>query len=275
MKKDIYAVIIGGDNRQRHLFEMQKNEFEKISHINSGSEEKALNEISEADVVVLPVPVSKEKGLIYTDNSDFKISKEKILQKLKKNAVVFGGGFTTEDRDFFEEEGYEYHDMLRNEAFLLENAYLTAEGALKLLLENTEETLFNKKALVTGYGRIAEFLSGMLSELKMKVTVAARNEVQLKTAEKKGYRTLNFNELKSLKDFDFIFNTVPSRIFSEAMLEKEGNCTYFELASAPFGADKNELISSKIAFVQGASLPGRYFPVTSARLIMQYILRFI
>ncbi len=275
MKKDKNAVIIGGDNRQRHLFEMLKNEFQKTAHIDSGSEENALKEISEADVVVLPIPVTKVKGLIYTDSNDFEISKEKILQMLKKNAVVYGGGFTAEDRDFFEEEGFEYHDMLVNEAFLLENAYLTAEGALKLLLENTEETLFNKKALITGYGRIAEFLSEMLSKLKVKVTVAARNEVQLKTAEKKGYCTFNFNELKSLKDFDFIFNTVPSRIFSEGMLESEGKCTYFELASAPFGADKNELISSGIAFVQGASLPGRYFPVTSARLIAQYILRFI
>ncbi len=268
-------VILGGDNRQRYLSHILKSEFEMLYDINSGSEESVLSEISKADVVVFPIPVSKVRGLIYTDNSDFEISKEKVLKKIKKDAVIFGGGFTAEDRDFFEEEGFEYHDMLINETFLLENAYLTAEGALKLLLENTEETLFNKTALITGYGRIAEFLSEILFSLEMRVTVAARNEVQLKTAEKKGYSTINLNELKSLKDFDYIFNTVPSRIFNKSMLEPDSKCTYFELASAPFGADKNELISSGIVFVQGASLPGRYFPVTSASLIAEYILRFI
>lgn len=273
--KNRNIVILGGDNRQRYLSQILKSEFEKLYDINSGSEESVLNEISKADVVVFPIPVSKVSGFVYSDNSDLQISKEKVLNKIKKGAVVFGGGFTAEDRDFFEEEGLEYHDMLMNEAFLMENAYLTAEGALKLLLENTEETLFNKTVLITGYGRIAEFLSEILFNLKMRVTVAARNEVQLKTAEKKGYNILNLNELKSLKDFDYIFNTVPSRIFNKSMLEPESKSVYFELASAPFGVDKSDFISSGITFVHGASLPGRYFPVTSASLIAEYILKFI
>mgnify|MGYP003290833136 CR=1 FL=1 len=273
--KNRNIVILGGDNRQRYLSQILKSEFEKLYDINSGSEESVLSEVSKADIIVFPIPVSKTRGLIYTDNSDLEISKEKVFNKIKKDAVVFGGGFTAEDKDFFEDEGIEYHDMLMNEAFLMENAYLTAEGALKLLLENTEETLFNKTALITGYGRIAEFLSEILFSLKMKVTVVARNEVQLKTAEKKGYNTLNLNELKSLKDFDYIFNTVPSRIFNKSMIESKSKSVYFELASAPFGVDKSDFISSGIAFVYGASLPGRYFPVTSANLIAEYILKFI
>ena len=272
--KNRKIVILGGDNRQRHLAEMLKNEFKEVNNINSGDEECALSEISKADILILPIPVSKVKDLIYTDNSEFAISKKKVLQKIRRDTVIFGGGFTTEDKDFFEDAGYEYHDMLLNESFLLENAYLTAEGAIRLLLENTEETLFNKKVLITGYGRIAEILSEMLLKFKLYVTVTARNEVQLKVAEKKGYHTIDLKKLKSVKDFDFIFNTVPSRIFGGDMLLTDRKCTYFELASAPFGVDKNELISTGISFVQGASLPGRFFTVTSAKLIAEYILRF-
>ena len=272
--KNRKIVILGGDNRQRHLAEMLKNEFKEVTDINAGAEEYALIEISKADILILPVPVSKAKGLIYTDNSEFLISKKKVLQKIKKDAVIFGGGFTAEDKEFFEDECYEYHDMLLNESFLLENAYLTAEGAVKLLLENTEETLFNKKVLITGYGRIAEFLSEMLLNLKLDVMVTARNEVQLKVAEKKGCHTIDLKKLGSIKGFNFVFNTVPSRILGGDMLVTDGKCTYFELASAPFGADENELISSGISFVQGSSLPGRFFPVTSAKLIAEYILRF-
>ena len=275
MKKNQNIVILGGDSRQRRLKKVLEAAFKSVTDINDGSEEKALSSLLKADIVILPIPFSKDKRLVYTDNSALEINKSKALQCLRKDTVVFGGDFTTEDRDFFEEEGIEYHDMLLNEGFLLENAYLTAEGAFKLLYMNTEETVFNKNVLITGYGRISELLSSMLSELKMNVTICARNEIQLKNAEKKGYGTVRLSELKNLKKYDFIFNTVPYRIFDVSTLETAEKCTYFELASAPFGADKDEVIGSGVNFVGAASLPGRFFPETSARLIADYILSFV
>lgn len=275
MKKNQNILILGGDGRQRRLKKVLEAAFKSVKDINDGSEEKALNSLLKADIVVFPIPFSKDKRLVYTDNSALEINKSKALQCLRKDTVVFGGGFTAEDRDFFEEEGIEYHDMLLNEGFLLENAYLTAEGAFKLLYMNTEETVFNKNVLITGYGRISEILSSMLSDLKMNVTICARNEIQLKNAEKKGYGTVRLSELKNLNKFDFVFNTVPYRILDSGALKTAEKCTYFELASAPFGADKKEVTDSGVKFVGGASLPGRFFPETSAKLIADYIISFV
>ena len=81
--KNRNIVILGGDNRQRYLSQILKSEFEKLYDINSGSEESVLNEISKADVVVFPIPVSKVSGLVYSDNSDLQISKEKVLNEIK------------------------------------------------------------------------------------------------------------------------------------------------------------------------------------------------
>lgn len=272
MKQDKRVVIVGGDNRQKLLYEVMKKDFVNTKYVCT---DKDKSFISEADIVIFPIPVSKDKKLIYSDNPKLIFKAEEALKCISKNAVVFGGNFSLKEKEFFEEESIEYHDFLLNELFLMENAYLTAEGALRLLLENTEETLFNKSVLVTGYGRISEILSVLLERLNMKVTVAARNEVQLKHAEKNGCTPLFLNRLKDILTYDFIFNTVPVRIFDENVISTTKNTVYFELASSPYGADKTQIILKGIKYVDGGSLPGKFFPLSSANLIKDYILKYV
>ncbi|MCD8117543.1 MAG: hypothetical protein LUE21_10625 [Oscillospiraceae bacterium] len=62
----------------------------------------------------------------------------------------------------------------QDEIYMIENAALTAEGALELLMRRSSRALMGAEALVAGYGRIGRFLAGMLSSLGVRVTVAAR-----------------------------------------------------------------------------------------------------
>lgn len=275
MKKEDTILILGGDNRQKFLAELLEDTAAKTVYLNNGSEKELLSKIKSSKVVVFPIPITKDKKNIHSDNNDFRIDKSKVMKSLPEESAVFGGGFSKEDREYFEEEGIEYHDFLLNEAFQLENAYLTAEGALRLLLENTTETLFNKKVLVTGYGRISELLCDILYKMHMKVYTAARNEIQLKQAEMKGYVPIVLSSLKNLRQYDFIFNTIPVRIFDEKLLATAENCTYFELASSPFGAEKELVLQKGLCYVSGGSLPGRFFPVSSAVIMKEYIFKYL
>lgn len=275
MKKEDTILILGGDNRQKILDELLEGTAVKTVYLNSGSEKELLSKIKSSKVVVFPIPITKDKKNIYSDNNGFRIDKSKVMMSLSDGYVVFGGGFSKEDRAYMDEEGIEHHDFLLNEEFQLKNAYLTAEGALRLLLENTTETLFNKKVLVTGYGRISEFLCDILYKMHMKVYTAARNEIQLKQAEMKGYVPVVLSSLKDLRQYDFIFNTIPVRIFDEKLLSTAEKCTYFELASSPFGAEKELVLQKGISYVSGSSLPGRFFPVSSAVIMKEYILKYL
>ncbi len=271
MKKDKSVLIIGGDKRQRILSKLLSEDGYNVIHINENIENIDAV-ISSYDIIFLPLPISKDRVHIYSDISNLKLKLSDIVSAVKSSSIVIGGAVPKEIKEYFEDESIEYHDCLMSELFEFQNAHFTAQGALKLLLDNTEEHLREKKVLVTGYGRIATSFSEILINLQMKVTVGARNEIQLKMAEFSGCDTVNLRELKVLSGFDFVFNTVPHRIFDEiAVASADKKCVYFELASAPFGADKKHFEKYGIRYVQGGALPGKILPVSSARLLKEYM----
>ena len=266
MNKKKKVIILGGDGRQRLLYDMLEDDGYLVVHIENSDDYE--EKIKGADVLVFPVPVSKDKVNVFSDNPDYELNLVKVLNSISKDVVVFGGDFSGEIKEFFEREEIEYHDMLLSELFTVENAYLTVQGALRLLFENAQESLLNKKVLVTGYGRISVFLSDALKKLGMKVYVLARNDIQLKTAELSGMETLRLSESPECGDFDFIFNTVPNVIFDRKSVgTMKKSAIYFELASAPLGAKKEDFSSDGCKYVFASSLPGRYLPVSSAKLI--------
>lgn len=275
MNKKKKVIIMGGDNRQRMLCSMLRDDGYEVIHIEDSNEEYS-NRIREADALVLPVPVSKDRVNIFSDDPLCKFELLKVCGSIGKDTCVFGGGFSGEIKELFEKEEIEYHDMLQSELFTVENAYLTVQGALRLLFENTEENLLNKKAIVTGYGRISVFLSDALKRLGMKVYVLARNEIQLKTAELSGMKAIRLTESPRCSEADFIFNTVPNVIFDRKSVETmKKSAVYFELASAPFGAVKEDFLPDGCRYVLGSSLPGRFLPAASAKIIKNYIEQFL
>lgn len=275
MKSGKSVLIIGGDKRQKILSKLLSDEGYKVTHLNEDTD-NVRDFVKLNDIIFLPLPVSKDRVHIYSDNGDFKMKLNEVVSAVSEDSVVFGGSIPKEIKDCFEEKGSEYHDCMTNEIFELQNAHLTSQGALKLLLDNTEEYLKDKKVLVTGYGRIATSLSEILRKLHLKVTVAARNEIQLKVAELSGCETINLAALRNISCFDYIFNTVPFRIFDYNILSTaDKKCVYFELASAPFGGEKEHFEKCGIRYVAGGSLPGRLLAVSSAKLLKEYMEQFI
>ena len=154
---------------------------------------------------------------------------------------------------------------------------LTAQGAVRLLLENTREYLVSKRVLVAGFGRIGRALAKMLSSLGLDVYVAARRSQTLAEASALGYKALDTAEIEStVYIFDFVFNTVPERIFSsECVSLMKSGAVYFELASSPYGAERGDFEKSKARFVSGSALPGRFCPRSCAEAVFGRISKYI
>ena len=93
---------------------------------------------------------------------------------------------------------------------------------------------------MTGYGRIGKVLSEMLKGLGANVTVSARKPADLAWIQLNGYQAVQTSQLADLSgNFDFVFNTIPSFIFTRKVLSRHHKDTLFiELASTPGGFDK-------------------------------------
>lgn len=219
------------------------------------------------ETVVLPFPSKIE-------NISFLSHGAQLSQLLTENHTVIGGMLDDEIKKDLDEARIPYIDYFQSEAYVLKNAYITSQGAVKLLLENTESFIVGKNVLITGFGRIGKSLAMMLKSLGMNVFVAARSERALAEAEAMGFGAISFSQMKStLFYYSFIFNTVPFRILSEDDVKKLLRSTvYFELASRPYGAEAEDFEAHLKRYVSGAALPGKLYPEAVAENIAGFIL---
>ncbi|MCD7768851.1 MAG: hypothetical protein LUH36_01845, partial [Oscillospiraceae bacterium] len=100
----------------------------------------------------------------------------------------------------------------QDEIYMIENAALTAEGALELLMRRSSRALMGAEALVAGYGRIGRFLTGMLSSLGVRVTVAARGRSARAAARAVGCRAVELTAIP--RRFDAVVNTIPAPVLA-------------------------------------------------------------
>ena len=268
-------VIIGGDKRQKMLSDILSNQGFVCRYIDSEEEFLKENCIFKNDIIVLPVPISKDREYIYSSNETFKLCISDVLSRADSTNFIFGGRITEAVKVYLTEKKIGYFDYSECEEFEIYNAYLTGLGAVKLLLENTEYDIKKKKALITGFGKVARFTAQEMLKAGCDVYVCARNKVQTAQAECSGCKIIEFEKRSScLYLFDFVFNTVPENIFNlEDVVHLKGK--YFELASAPFGVRKEFFKGREDKYIFGGSLPGKYLPCSAAEKLAEITVKHI
>ena len=226
-----------------------------------------------ADAVILPLPAEKG-GLLNAPYANLPCRMEEVCEALWPGQLVFGGMFSDGLRLWALSHGLQLVDWMRQPGFVLGNAALTAEGAVGLLLQESERSLFGSRALVSGFGRIGRLLAGKLRALGAAVTVAARREESRAEAEALGYDAASFDALPG--GFDFVINTVPERVLGEGFLCcLPETALLLELASAPGGYDRNLAENLGLRCLAAPGLPGRSAPRTAAELMRREMRRVI
>ncbi len=159
--------------------------------------------------------------------------------------------------------------VLEDESFTLENAALSAEGALYAAMREREDAIRGAECLVIGYGRIGKQLTHLLRALGAQVTVAARRPESRKEA---GEGSIPLTLLsRALPDTQIVFNTVPANILTESQLSfLPDNALYLELASPPYGIPPENAKHTKAKYLLEGGIPGRYCPRSAAALLIDY-----
>lgn len=160
-------------------------------------------------------------------------------------------------------------DYSDDETFLLENAYITAQCAIRKTLEDIDSVIYGKNALVIGYGRIGKYLASMLKSLGAVVFVLARREESLKDAELSGMKPYRIFDI-DLKSLDLVYNTVPYKIISKDISDNfSKDSLIMELASGGGGFEDENVA------VKALGLPGKYMPKSAGKAIYDLVHRFL
>lgn len=223
--------------------------------------------------IVLPLPFSRDGENINAPFSEKPLPLEIIAEYAQTGALVLSGGSSERLEKLCTENNLRLVNYFAGEELTLKNALLTAEGAVSLLISESETALFNSSAVITGYGRIAFYLARLLREFCCRVTIAARNPVQRERAILDGFCALPA-ALAGLaaESADFIINTVPAELFSaDAFGRMRNTALYMELASKPAQPEKTYAEAAGIKHVMASGLPGKFSPKTAGEAIAQAI----
>lgn len=277
--------VIGGDLRQLTLaglleadgYEVMIYGFDR--DIKTGTLRSApdLYSALNADMIILPVPVSFDNKTLNMPFADTAVTTEEFIRGVNPLSLVFGGRISQPFSLALESRGVMHRDYMKRDELAIRNAIPTAEGAVEIAISETPITLHGSKCLVMGYGKVGKVLAKALDGLGAITYVEARKYADLALIESHGCIPLTMNEAKTrIGEFDIIFNTVPAKVLTrDVLLKVDAKTLIIDLASKPGGVDLDTARELGIKVIWALSLPGKVAPVTAGIIIKDTITNII
>ena len=299
------VIVVGGDRRQRVVCIQLAEAGFRVAAVGLGSEtpshaavrryesvDKALEQAclsgaafgsdSPPCAVILPLPATRDGETVWCPcDPACRIPLERVAEWMSKHPRLrlFGGCMPPTLTDplaaYTPDRCTDYY---KDETVQIRNAYLTAEAALMLAMEQTDRAVREMTVGVIGYGRIGHMLAHILTALGASVTVCARRAESRAWAACEGCRTLPTNGIDGLcHGFDVIYNTVPTPVLGrDVLLGMDPETLLVDLASAPGGASPEVIRDCAerrgLRYLRAPSLPGRYAPDEAGRILAESIL---
>ncbi len=270
---DCTVALVGGDRRMLHAAHRLSEVGAHIVTLGLGDahEFRTAHDFSDAArdacALLLPLPATRDGRHVncpLAPDCLITFCDISTLMRERKDLFLCGGMLPRAFLDTV--DPHRVSDYYEDEALLLRNAYLTAEGALSLAMEQTDYALQGSTAAVIGYGRIGKLLARLLLSVGMRVTVCARRREARLWAEADDCRAQTMSDLPLVcRDHPLIFNTVPEQVLTRDLLMCTAPDTLIiDLASAPFGAHERDAAeaarTNRLCYMRASGIPGRYAP---------------
>ena len=214
------------------------------------------------NLALLPIPSSKDK--IHLSGTDIPFSE--LVKEYGEGDLIVGYGIPESAKTELVEKNCIVCDCAMDEIFLKENAVITAECTLGILLSGCNRAPRDLRIGIVGYGRIGKALTQMLLSHGAFITVFTGSEEKLLKLCEYGIHAVRYGTDASLSELDILINTAPDSIFSEEELQKPNRI--IELASG----DNLPPLSTVERY---PSIPSRMFPISAGREWARSVLRAI
>lgn len=212
-------------------------------------------------LVLLPIPTTKDGERINATDTPL----ESILTLVGDSVLVAGYNIPDSLGERILALGGEVYDAALDEDFLLENAEITAEGALGKILCHFKKAPRELKVGIVGYGRIGKALARLLLFLGARVKVYTRKEATRLYLAECGVDSSHGECAEDFSDLDLIVNTAPARFLCKEAVEHLSESTAFiDLASGKNFEDTAPVMKL-------SSVPDAMYPYTAGKIYARYI----
>ena len=263
--------VVGGDERLHLLAELfQKKGYETDTWGQGGDDIPKW--LTHAQAVVLPFPRASRDGFISAPAGKRPVAVHVVASLIGEGAWVMSGALDEELAHTASQKDWRLLLPNSDPVFEEQNAMPSAEGAIYAAMQKANYTLCGSASLIIGPGRIGRELARMLIGIGAKVFMAARREEGLKVAADMGCVPVPIEALPiAAREADILFNTAPAMVAGESVMAAlPAHALAIDLASAPYGIDLEAAKRHGINAWREGGIPGRYAPLTAARLLFDY-----
>ena len=242
------------------IFHKQKYLYDYLIFHNYSAKLVTNFNLTEYKYIVASIPFSKDGENVNCDfYTSFPITT--FISLLKSGQILFGGGFKGSVVSHCMSLGIKVIDILNVPDFYRNNAFYTAEGLLGYIISNTNFSLKGSNILVLGYGKCGSEICNLFNNVGSNIFFYENNESKINDGLNKNFTFL-----------DIIINCIPKNILSISNLKTlQKSCTIFDIASYPYGFDKDILNSLSLTYHICPGLPGKYASKSSGELIAKNI----
>ena len=262
-----YAVL-GGDLRFAHLARMFNEDGRTAAGFfqeKAGGEALPVAELGKYSIAIANWPMRFPLAEAAPEEAE-------VLGQLSPGSVLLLCGPKFPQRRRWD---LQYINLWEDEVLLQENAYLTAEAAVAMAASEVRGRIADLPCAVVGYGRIGRALTEILLGLGAPVTVLSATKQKRRSAAESGAQTAALEEIsRVLPGKKLIFSTPPAQVIGMEALERvDSDARIMDLASPPYGVDLEAARALNLHAGREPGLPGRYCPLSAARIIYQAVLR--
>ncbi len=256
--------IVGGDSRLKTVKHHLENQNFFVNTVGLYPNDKG--DIQLSDIIVLPVPTTRDNETVFAPLTNRVIPLSEIYEK-SNNQLILCCNYNFESRHCID-----YNTL---DSYALLNAVPTAEGAIKIAIENTDFTIWKSKILVIGYGRVGKILADRLKNLGANVTVSARKPKDFASLDALGFNYINTESISDLYlGYDIIFNTVDAPVLPDKVL-KNLPCSLLLDLSSKGGFNLQYAKSLGINAQIAPALPAKVAPKTAGEILAKTITELI
>lgn len=227
-----------------------------------------LSDFKDIDILVLPL-LGIDRFMFIKDTSinllDFvaKFKLKRIICGMKNEHLI----------DLCHKECIELISYLDFPSYTWINSKLSAEGLLKKILNDTNDSIIENKILILGYGYMGKALYKYFSPLVNNISIYAKDYHDIKQLFCDG---INISKLDDLANYDIIINTINYPIIDRDKLSTIKNDTkLYDVSSYPYGFDLDACLDMNYHVDIVAKIPALYMPKTAALYIYRTISNYL
>ena len=285
MLNNFDLLIIGGDARTIEVIKMFASKGANVHLI--GFEKEIVEgdnihyantdgmDFSNIDAILLPVAGTNHHGkveAVYSDEAVYVTAE--MMQQTPSHCTIYTGTSNTFLQNVAQSCSRQMVVLFSRDDLAIYNAIPTAEGALKLVMEQTEVTVHGSSVMVLGFGRVGKTVARLFSSVGAKVSVAARNPADIARITEMGLAPVKLDNLKrEIAGIDTVIHTIPHPIMDTSILSAMTTSTLIiDITSAPGGTDFAFAKEKGIKALHALGLPGKTAPKTAGRVIGSVLL---